>query len=105
MIAGVCGIAATFVAALLAKARTRRRRRECILHLAVRLTVSREPTGDWDDTLVMSPEVGNIRNAAVGSGSVRWTASALSPWDDDTFEVMKHEYHARSKHHANLEFP
>ena len=105
LIAGVCGVAAVVVAALLDAAHIRRRRRERIPRLALTLTVSREPAGDWHDTLVMILEIENTGDAAVGIGTVRWTASVLSPYDNDAVEAMKQEYAQRAEGHAHVEFP
>lgn len=105
LIACVCGIAAAVVAALLAAARGRRRHRERIPHLELTLTVSREPAGDWHDTLVLTLEVENTGNTDVEVGAVLWTASVLSPYDDDAVEAMKQEYDARSERHTHVEFP
>ena len=99
------GIAAAVAAALLDAAHIRRRRRECIPHLALTLAVSRKPAGDWHDTLVMTLEVENTGNAAAGIGTVRWTASVLSPYDDDAVEAMRQEYARCPERYAHVEFP
>ena len=107
-IAVICGIAATFVAALLAAPRIpriRRLRRERVPDLELTLTVSREPTGDWHDILVLTLEAENTGNRAVSIDAVRWTASVLSPYDDDAVEPMKQEYAQRAEHQAHVEFP
>ena len=104
-IAVICGIAATFVAALLATPRIRRLRRERVPNLELTLTVSREPTGDRHDILVLTLEAENTGNAPVSIDAVRWTASVLSPYDDDAVEPMKQEYAQRAEHQAHIEFP
>lgn len=104
-IAVICGTAAAFVAALLAAPRIRRLRRERVPDLELTLTLSREPTGDWHDILVLTLEAENAGNAPVSIDAVRWTASVLSPYDDDAVEPMKREYAQRAERQAHVEFP
>ena len=104
-IAVICGTAAGFVAALLAAPRIRRLRRERVPDLELTLTMSRRPTGDLYDILVLTLEAENTGNAPVNIDAVRWTASVLSPYDDDAVEPMKQEYAQRAEHQAHVEFP
>ena len=79
MSVGTCGIAAAFLAILFVAGRYYRRSRERIPHLTLNLSVTREPASELQDTVTLTLEAKNTGSAPCEIGSIRWSASALSP--------------------------
>ena len=90
MVVGTSGIATAFLTAFLVTRfgaeRNYRRSREPIPHLTLTLTltVTRTPSSRSHDAVVLTLHAKNTGTAIGKIGAIRWSASALSPYDDQS---------------------
>ena len=107
MVVGTSGIATAFLTAFLVTRfgaeRNYRRSREPIPHLT--LTVTRTPSSRSHDVVVLTLHAKNTGTALGKIGAIRWSASALSPYDDQSVERMTQQFEQCHEHLERIEFP
>ena len=109
MVVGTSGIATAFLTAFLVTRfgaeRNYRRGREPIPHLTLTLTVTRTPASRSHDAVILTLHAKNTGTALCKIRAIRWSASALSPYDDQSVESMTQQFEQRHEHLERIEFP
>ena len=109
MVVGTSGIATAFLTAFLVTRfgaeRNYRRSREPIPHLTLTLTVTRTPSSRSHDAVVLTLHAKNTGTALGKIGAIRWSASALSPYDDQSVESLTQQFEQCHEHLERIEFP
>ena len=105
MVVGTSGIATAFLVTRFGAERNYRRGREPIPHLTLTLTVTRTPASRSHDAVILTLHAKNAGTALCKIRAIRWSASALSPYDDQSVESMTQQFEQRHEHLERIEFP
>ena len=105
MVIGTSGTAAAFLVTLFVAERNYRLSREHIPHLTLTLTVTRTPSSRSHDAVVLTLHAENTGTTLCKIRAIRWSASALSPYDDQNVECMTQQFDQRLEHLEHIEFP
>ena len=105
MVVGTSGIAAAFLVTRFGAERNYRRGREPIPHLTLTLTVTRTPASRSHDAVILTLHAKNAGTALCKIRAIRWSASALSPYDDQSVESLTQQFEQRHEHLERIEFP
>ncbi len=102
---GTAGTASAFLVTLYVAERNYRRGRKHIPHLTMTLDVTRIPVSRQYDAVILALEAKNTGSGLCRVNEVYWAVHALSPYDDQTTELMDNEFAGRTNANQETEFP
>ena len=102
---GTVGTASAFLVTLYVAERNYRRGREHIPHLTMTLSVTRVPISGQYDAIIVTLEAENTGSGLCSVNEIHWAVHALSPYDDETAELMQQEFTDREDSNQETEFP
>lgn len=102
---GTAGTATAFLATLYVAQRNYLRSREHIPHLTMKLSVERVVISKTYDVIVASMEAQNTGTGLCTVREVNWMVVALSPYDDETVNLLVGEFEDETGRSQEEEFP
>ena len=105
MVIGSAGTATAFLAILYVAQRNYLRGREHIPHLTMILSVERVPVSMTYDVVVASLEAQNTGSGLCTVKEVNWMVVAVSPYDDETVNLLVEEFERETDRSQEEEFP
>ena len=105
MVIGSAGTATAFLATLFIAQRNYLRSREHIPHLTMNLSVERVAISKTYDVIVASLEAQNTGRGLCTVKEMNWTVVAVSPYDDETMNLLVEEFGRETDQSKEEEFP
>ena len=105
MVIGSAGTATAFLATLFVAQRNYLRSREHIPHLTMNLSVERVAISKTYDVIVASLEAQNTGRGLCTVKEVNWMVVAVSPYDDETVDLLVEEFEGETDRSQEEEFP
>ena len=105
MVIGSAGTAIAFLATLYIARRSYLLGREHIPHLTMNLSIERVASSKTYDVIVASLEAQNTGRGLCTAEEVNWMVVAVSPYDDETVNLMVEEFEGETDRSQEEEFP
>ena len=105
MVIGTAGTATAFLATLYVAQRNYLRGREHIPHLTTTLSIERVAVSKTYDAIAASLEAQNTGSGLCTVKEVNWMVVAVSPYDDETVNLLVEEFEGESDLSQEEEFP